>query len=124
MRVLTSIVFLLVLPAMTAVAAPDIEVQKSTNSEFPVVNEPVEFIVRVSNIGDAPGRALVRFYYRYSPPIAGYIADRSSLRTIVRVLVAPIVFTIENPGLAALILFGFIGGIWRWRRYLLQATPE
>jgi len=75
-------------------------------------------------VTNAPGRALVRFYYRYSPPIAGYIADRSSLRTIVRVLLAPIVFTIENPGLAALILLGFFGAIWRWRRFLLQATPE
>ena len=75
-------------------------------------------------VTNAPGRALVRFYYRYSPPIAGYIADRRSLRTIVRVLLAPIVFTIENPGLAALLFLGFIGAIWGWRRFLLQATPE
>ena len=75
-------------------------------------------------VTNTPGRALVRFYYRYSPPIAGYIADRSSLRTIVRVLLVPIVFTIENPGLAALVFLAFVGGIWRWRRYLLQATPE
>lgn len=75
-------------------------------------------------VTNAPGRALVRFYYRYSPPIAGYIADRSSLRTIVRVILAPIVFTIENPGLAALAFFAFIGAIWGWRRFFPRAIPE
>jgi len=75
-------------------------------------------------VTNAPGRALVRFYYRYSPPAADFIADRSSLRTIVRVLLAPIVFTIENPGLAALAFFAFIGAIWGLRRSLLRAIPE
>lgn len=62
-------------------------------------------------VTNGPGRALVHFYYRHSPPIADFIADRSSLRTAVRVVLAPIVFTIENPVLAALLIVAFIGSL-------------
>jgi uncharacterized repeat protein (TIGR01451 family) len=53
-----------------------------------------------------PGRALVHLYYRYSPPMADYIAERDWLRAIVRGLLAPIVYTIIYPGAAMLLLFG------------------
>lgn len=49
------------------------------------------------------GRALVGIYYRYSPPIADFIAQREWLRAIVRSLLAPIVYAIEFPKLAALL---------------------
>lgn len=97
MRSLTRIIFLIVFPVVTAVAAPEI-----------VAGEAV---------------------YRYSPPVADFIADRSSLRTIVRVLLAPIVFTIENPALAAFAFLGFVAAIWGWRRrplgrsYRSRTTP-
>jgi len=37
------------------------------------------------------GRTFVDSYYRYSPPIAAYIADHGLLRTMVRVLLLPVV---------------------------------
>lgn len=55
-------------------------------------------------ITNAPGRALVRFYYRHSPPIADFIAEREWLRAIVRGFLMPIVYAIEYPLWAALIL--------------------
>jgi len=55
-------------------------------------------------ITNAPGRALIRFYYRHSPPMADFIAERDWLRTIVRGLLTPIVFAIEYPAWAVLIL--------------------
>lgn len=55
-------------------------------------------------ITHAPGRALVRFYYRYSPPMAEFIAERDWLRAIVRGLLTPVVFAIEYPEWSALIL--------------------
>ena len=51
-------------------------------------------------------------------PTADFIADRSSLRLVVRVILAPIVFTIENPVLASLLFLAFIGAICGWRRSL------
>ena len=71
-------------------------------------------------ITNRPGRALVHFYYDHSPALADYIADRNWLRAIVRGLLAPFVFAIENPGLAALAFFGFVGAIWGWRRRMLR----
>lgn len=65
-----------------------------------------------------PGRAIVSFYYRHSPPIADYIAERNWLRKVVRGLLAPVVFTIENPGLSTFALLAFIAAIRAWRRRL------
>ncbi len=44
------------------------------------------------------GRAFVHAYYKYSPPVAEYIAQRAWLKHLVRVLLAPVV------GLASLVL--------------------
>jgi len=55
-------------------------------------------------ITSAGGRAIVRFYYRHSPPIAAYIAKRDWLRAVVRALLAPLVFAIEFPAWAATLL--------------------
>jgi len=52
MKTLTSMIFLIGLPIAVAIAAPDIEVRKSVNNEFPIANEPVEFTVQANNIGD------------------------------------------------------------------------
>jgi len=42
--------------------------------------------------GSSFGRRFIRFYYRYSPGIAHYIADRHKLKSIVRVLLMPLVW--------------------------------
>jgi hypothetical protein len=38
-----------------------------------------------------PGKAFVRAYYEYSPPVAAYIAERGWLRGLVRVLLLPVI---------------------------------
>jgi uncharacterized repeat protein (TIGR01451 family) len=52
----------------------------------------------------AAGRALVHLYYRHSPPLADYIAPRPWLRATVRVLLVPIVWAVQYPLLALLLL--------------------
>lgn len=71
---------------------------------------------------NAPGREFVRLYYRYSPPIADFIAERGWLRAVVRGLLAPLVFAIENPGYALLALFAGAALI-RLRRRRTTALP-
>jgi len=55
-----------------------------------------------------PGRAIVAFYYKYSPPLADFIADRDWLRAIVRAVLTPIVYAIEYPALALLAVIAMI----------------
>lgn len=60
-------------------------------------------------VRSAAGRAFIRLYYRYSPPVADFIATRPILRGSVRLLLAPLVVAIEYPraALAALLLAAF-----------------
>jgi hypothetical protein len=37
------------------------------------------------------GRTFIEVYYKYSPPIADYIAERGWLRAVVRILLLPVV---------------------------------
>ena len=54
------------------------------------------------------GRALVKFYYHTSPPIAEYIAQNEALRSLTRWLLAPIVYSVAYPGMVVLLIFGLI----------------
>ena len=45
----------------------------------------------------ALGRAFIRFYYRHSPPIAAIIARHEWLRTLMRMLLTPLVLAIAFP---------------------------
>ena len=71
-------------------------------------------------ITNAPGRAVVRFYYRHSPPMAEFIAEHDWLRAIVRGLLTPIVFAIEYPEWVALILIFLASAVGIRRLRLLR----
>ena len=73
-------------------------------------------------ITNRPGRALVRFYYRHSPPLADFISDRDWLRAVVRGLLTPIVYTIEYPGPAALLFFSLMAVVLVRRRRAAAAA--
>ena len=53
------------------------------------------------------GTAIVSFYYATSPPIANYISKHSTLRTITRLLLTPIVYGVKYPG-GSLLIFGMV----------------
>lgn len=63
----------------------------------------------------APGRALVATYYRYSPPLAAYIAARPAARAVARAMLWPLVFAIEQPALCLALCAGAIWGLRRRR---------
>jgi hypothetical protein len=52
----------------------------------------------------APGRAFIRFYYRHSPPVAAFIAEHAWLRSLVRMLLTPLVLAIAFPQRALMFL--------------------
>ncbi|MCG6889211.1 MAG: CSLREA domain-containing protein [Gammaproteobacteria bacterium] len=51
------------------------------------------------------GTELVGFYYRNSPPLADYIRERETLRSVVRSLLTVVVYAVEYPVPALLSLF-------------------
>lgn len=65
---------------------------------------------------NAPGRWLVARYYEFSPPLADYIREREPLRALVRGLLTPVVFIIEQPLAALAILVALVGGVVTCRR--------
>jgi hypothetical protein len=56
---------------------------------------------------NAPGRAFVRLYYQYSPPIAAFIGEREPLRLFVQWVLTPVIIMIEHPLSALLCLLAF-----------------
>ncbi|HET6489252.1 MAG TPA: CFI-box-CTERM domain-containing protein, partial [Syntrophales bacterium] len=50
-----------------------------------------------------PGQVFVNWYYAVSPPVAAYIAEHESLRTVVRAGLTPVVYGVKYPA-AALVL--------------------
>ena len=65
---------------------------------------------------NGPGRAIVAFYYKHSPPLADFIADRDWLRAIVRAVLTPIVYAIEYPALASLAVIAMLALLVFWRQ--------
>ena len=68
---------------------------------------------------NAPGRALVGLYYRTSPPVADFIAQRPALRLAVRATLTPVVYAVKFPlasGLLSVALVFGAAGAFRARR--------
>ncbi|WP_126447386.1 CFI-box-CTERM domain-containing protein [Sulfuricystis multivorans] len=65
---------------------------------------------------NAPGRWFVARYYQLSPPVADFIRERESLRALVRALLTPVVFAVEQPGVASALLLAALLGVAAWRR--------
>ncbi len=71
--------------------APEIKILQNFRDQYLVTNKP--------------GIYLVNWYYKYSPPIAQYISDKSWLKAIVRGALWPVIYSIKFPFIA---LFTFL----------------
>jgi subtilisin family serine protease len=74
---------------------------------------------------NAPGRLLVSYYYRFSPPWAGYISRHAALRAAARAALTPLVYGVKYPVGALLLTLCAVAALVyyrvnRKRRRLLQ----
>lgn len=74
---------------------------------------------------NAPGRAFVDLYYRFSPPVADFIAQHGTLRFMVRMLLTPLVFAVKYPAaLGAALFFTTFGTLVAIRRRPTFASEQ
>jgi hypothetical protein len=55
------------------------------------------------------GMAVVSLYGRVSPPLAEFIARHEALRIATRWALTPVVYGVEHPGAASMVVFGLAG---------------
>lgn len=71
---------------------------------------------------NAPGRAFVAFYYRFSPPLADFIARHTVLRSLTRLALTPVVVAVVHPLISALALLLLIGAVLASRLHRIKAV--
>ena len=69
-------------------------------------------------MANAPSREFVSLYYRYSPPVAAFIAERPSARFATGEALTPLVYSVSHPqtALATVLALGLGGLLYRRRR--------
>ena len=67
-------------------------------------------------LSNSLGRVLVNIYYQISPPIANFISKHESLRTATRWALTPLIFALEHPTGALMLLLGLIVAPFARRR--------
>ena len=55
-------------------------------------------------LNNAIGQKFVKLYYRYSPPLADYIAEREWRRVLAQAVLAPLVFAVSFPVISLIII--------------------
>jgi hypothetical protein len=74
---------------------------------------------------NAPGRAFVSIYYRFSPPLAHFIARYTILRSMTRLALTPLVVAVAHPLISVVSLFLLIGTVLRSKlRRIKAARPN
>ena len=68
------------------------------------------------------GRKVVSLYYEFSPPIARYIAQSDFLKKVTRIVLIPVIFTIETPFLAFSVFAVMLFLVLKFRTYRKNAT--
>ena len=64
---------------------------------------------------NSPGRAFVTLYYKTSPPIADYISEHKTLRSIARWTLTPIIYGVKYPAASLFLIIASVVVVMAWR---------
>jgi hypothetical protein len=95
---------------------PDVKVLKEFRDRWLLGDFRIKVGDSVFTFSNTAGRAFVKTYYRLSPPVANYIAQHESLKTITRIALAPVVYTVKYPLSAGMVLVTGVAIVVRRRR--------
>jgi hypothetical protein len=70
------------------------------------------------------GTALVKLYYRTSPPVADFIRQHETLRAATRILLTPIIYAVEYSRLAVFLMMFVLAGVIVQALRLLQGMER
>jgi PKD repeat protein len=91
--------------------------------------KPVKILCRFRDrflLTNKPGSKFVEFYYRHSPPIADYIADRPYLKAMIRIGLLPLIgfswVALVTSWWQKLILLLIMAGTFGWRLLIKRET--
>ena len=82
--------------------APEVKVLREFRDQYLITNKV--------------GRYLVNGYYRYSPPIAHYIADKAWLKHIIRGFLWPVIYGLKYPFIALFTLILMFSAILKYMK--------
>ncbi|NOZ68346.1 MAG: polysaccharide deacetylase family protein [Deferribacteres bacterium] len=88
--------------------APQVRVLRDFRDRWLVSDFKFQVLNIKFEIPNTIGKAMVAFYYKYSPPLADYIRRHEGLRAATRVALAPVVYVIKYPAIFLLMLLSFI----------------
>ncbi|MCC6346685.1 MAG: hypothetical protein IT388_05800 [Nitrospirales bacterium] len=78
--------------------APEVQVLRAFRDAFLLADFRVVIAGRfVATIPNTAGKALVKWYYAFSPPVAEYLRSHGALREATRWVLAPLVYGIKYP---------------------------
>jgi YD repeat-containing protein len=71
-----------------------------------------------------PGRAFVRGYERWSPPLADFLVEHPALRAPARMALAPLVYGVAYPRTGLVVLLGGLLSLCAWRKRVRAGAPR
>lgn len=96
---------------------PHVQVLREFRDKVLIANFTLQIAKFKIEIPNIPGKAIVAFYYKISPPIADYISKHETLRTFTRWALTPVVYGIKYLHITIILLaVGMAGRYIRIRK--------
>lgn len=96
---------------------PHVQVLREFRDKWLLTDLKLEILNKKFEIRNTLGRTLVTMYYKFSPPIAAFISQHETLKTVTRWALTPVVYSVQYPiGIGLIFLSGIIVALKRKKK--------